>query len=875
MKLRDLDDVLNNDVIGFLERPLLAEHFEWKASEPDAVLLGSLHLPNDWLLQNMFLEKLSGFRYFKADFKLRVQVNAQPFNAGLLLFVFIPYEDTMTETPSSQLDFQGLTGYRHALLDLSRDTACELTIPWSPLVSHADLVTGYGAMGRVKLYVYSPLTGADNVEGTIWITATNVEVALPTGLPVVVPTPVSTGPAHAGGHSMDGRAGPKTAKDQAGTVKPPKKPKGPISSIASTVSGVAGMFKNVPMIGPIADTVEWVGGAVSDVLDFFGFSKPADTSLPNKQTVVVANNFANYDGDCKTKSLAFSWANETEIPVEVFQETDDEMSFNHILARPTYLTRFKMNDNQGSSTIIWKWPVDPMSCLKVIHDDVTKTPYIPGRYLCANTYLSYLGSFFKFYRGSINYHFRIVKTIYHSGRIRVFVVPGATVDTDVNLIDFNKVHSSVFDIRDTNEFDITVPYKWNAPWKPLDGVFGVATASIENITPNKPTAMIYVAVINSLRNPSTAANSIDFVVETSAGEDFQFACPVVSTGTSLVYTAEQLRADYPAPTTYGELTAQGPAHAADTMLDNAGGDQLTANRIAIGEVVTGWRALLKRYSRWLPQTAVNDKFLTYPYSSALGGKITDPFDLYAAAELMYRFVSGGLRLGMRAIDTIQPVIVHEMEPYNSADASQDVSSSVLQSVYLEPLVELGIPFYQPTPGILTSVGKPKESRPSEPGTNYLEMPYNTGTVIRSSASSEVWRSTAEDFSFGYLLGPPQTLVSCQTVQVTCSDHWASTLDTKASYAYQFVNTRFAVALPRMTKAEVQPYFTERITEIYRAVLPTGLPDELATIQSNFATAMLAFDAASTDAEAKPIALAAFNAATSAMKAYFTTVCIKQ
>lgn len=869
MRIKDLDDELNNDVLGFLERPVIFGHFDWSASEPDAVLLGSIRLPHDWLDFAMFKEKLAGFRYFKADFKIRLQVNAQPFNAGMLMLVFVPLEDSMTTTPSSMADFSGLTGYRHVTLDLSQDTACELTIPYSALVSHIDLVKAYGAMGRVKLYVYSPLTGSADVDGTLWITATNVEVALPTGVKATAPTPLASGPAHAGvSVKMKGRAAPVPAKDKKMSTKPPTKPKGAISSVADTVGSIAGSLKDVPIIGGIADTVEWVSGAVSSVASFFGFSKPADTSVPAKQTLVVANNFANYDGDSKTKSLAFSWANETQIPTDVFQETNDEMCFSHILARPNYLTRFKMRDDATNNTVIWKWPVDPRSCIKVIHNDTTKTPYIKDAYLCANTYLSYLSNFFKFYRGAINYHFRVVKTVYHSGRIRVFVVPGADIDTDVSTIDFNKVHSSVFDLRETNQFDITVPFKWNAPWKALDGEFTSLVSGTANLTQNQPTAMIYVEVLNSLKQPTTAANFIEFVVETSAGDDFQFACPAVSEAVSLVTSEEQLRLDYPKLTTF---SSTGVAHSgADTILDRVAGDEIIANKIAIGEVITGWRALLKRYSKWLTQTPAEGVFILRPYDSALLGSTKTPFDLYAAAEILYRFVSGGLRIGMKSKHTAgeSVVVSHEVEPYGSADVRSDTSGAVMQAEYLEPLVELGVPFYQPTPGILTNLGVPKESYPSEEGTNYLEMPYNRGTIIRSSAESEVWRSTAEDFSFGYLVGAPQTLIGVKASAVKCADNWKSYLDRGYSaYVIKIKNT-FLLHIEEDI-ALARTWYRDR----FRYVMPVGFDSELAIVQEQANALADAVQNAGTHQQMIDTYLKGMHVPFDTMRNFFDTVCV--
>lgn len=769
-RLKDLDDVLPNDVIGFLKRPIHYADFEWLATNPDAVeLIKEVSLPGDWLKNNMIKEKLSGFRYFKCDFKIRVQVNAQPFNAGYLLMTYIPLHRQNTVTPTNVSSFSGLTGYRRVMLDLSEDTSAELVVPFNNIVSHFDLIEGLGYLGVVKLYVYSPLTGSDNVDGTVWITADNVEVALPTGLPITdyVPTPeFHRGPAH---------AGLPTKKDSKIRMQngPKQSNKGMVSSVAEGVGQVAGALKDVPVIGSIAQTVEWGSEIVSGIASFFGFSKPTDSRTSQKETLVVANNFANYDGDSKAKSLAFFSQNETEIPVEVFGTEQDEMSFSHILAQPVYLTRFKMQQTNKQGTVIWRWPVDPASCQKTIPNDPTKAPYAPGRYIQQNTYLSYLSNFFKYYRGSLRYHIRIVKTAFHSGRIRVFVVPGAKVDTPIESIDFNKVHSVVYDIRDTTTFDIEVPYKWNTPWKPVDGKFSELATSPANLTPNQPTAMIYIQVVNALRNPSTAADTIDFVVETSAAEDFQFAVPMVNEAVRLIPSEESLRAEFPAQPT---LLNSGPAHSGTQLLDNAGGEQIVANKIAIGEVITGWRTLLKRYSRFLTAKSDGNRWILVPYDSVANQNRTDVgFDHFSACELLYRFRGGSLRVAAKTPRKTgdYQVVTHEVAPHDSLTVQPDTLGAIVQSELLEPVVEIAVPFYQETIALPTQLGQPAEQFTTE-NANYTAVPNNEGTMVRSTEDMEWWRSTGEDFSFGYLVGAPKTLVSFEGRK--CKQEWRDQLN---------------------------------------------------------------------------------------------------
>lgn len=778
IRLKDLDDVLPNDVIGFLKRPIHYADFEWLATNPDAVeLIKEVSLPGDWLKNTMIKEKLSGFRYFKCNFKIRVQVNAQPFNAGYLLMTYIPLHRQNTLTPTNVTTFSGLTGYRRVMLDLSEDTSAELVVPFNNVVSHFDLIEAMGYLGVVKLYVYSPLTGSDNVDGTVWITAEDVEVSLPTGLPITdyVPTPeFHRGPAHAGSLPQ------KDSKMK--MQRTPKK--GPVSTVAEGVGQVAGVLKEVPILGSIAQTVEWGSEIVGGIASFFGFSKPTDCQPAQKETLVVAGNFANYDGDSKAKSLAFFSENETEIPVEVFGTEQDEMSFSHILAQPVYLTRFKMQQANKQGTVIWKWPVDPASCQKIIPNDSTKAPYAPGRYIQQNTYLSYLSSFFKYYRGSIRYHIRIVKTAFHSGRLRVFVVPGATVATPIDTIDFNKVHSVVYDIRDTTTFDIEVPYKWNTPWKPVDGKFKQLETAPANITPNVPTAMIYIQVVNALRNPSTAADTIDFVVETSAADDFQFAVPMVNEAVRLIPSEESLRAEFP-PRPEPTLSS-GPAHAGDQILDNAGGEQIVANKIAIGEVITGWRTLLKRYSRYLKASSDGLHWVLVPYDSIANQDTTDVgFDHFSACELLYRFRGGSLRVAAKTPRTTSEykVVTHEVAPHDSLTVQPDTLGAIVQSELLEPVVEIAVPFYQETIALPTQLGKPKEQFTTEAG-NYTAIPNNEGTMVRSTEEMEWWRSIGEDFAFGYLVGPPKTLVSYEGRQ--CDESWLQKLNSlESNDAYPF------------------------------------------------------------------------------------------
>ena len=731
-------DIVTSDVLGFLKRPIHIADFTWQADYADARRIFTLDLPTVWLKTTMIKEKLKGFRFLRGNLMIRVSINAQPANAGYAMLVFEPVYNQLASTPSSSVSLQGLSGYPRATIDVANQTAIEFEIPFNNLISHYDMVNGYGYCGRVVMYVYSALTGQQDVDGTVFMWMKDPEIALPTGVSLVE--------AHGG---QD-----KKAKHVKMTT--PEKKKGTVETIADTVGEISSAFEGVPVIGEVAKTVSWVSGAASTVASWFGWSKPTDLDRPQKVVASYADTFANSDGDSKAKSLTLLQKNETEIPMSLFCSKEDEMAFNVILKKQTFMSRFHMKKEDKQGTLLWKWPVDPRACHRIRHEDKTKTPYIPGYVVDENSLLSYVSSLARYYRGSIRYNFHFVKSPLHSARIRVSVVPGATMQTPFSEIDLNKNHSVVYDLRDTSEFDLDVPYKWPTPWKRCDAEFGTIIDQADLITPNVPTAMIYVSVVNALRNPVIAKDEIECIIEVSAGEDFQLAYPRVTSGMLLVPSAEALRADWPAV----------EAHSGEF------------NKIAIGEKFTGFRQVLKRYAEF-PYVEKNEGVTTLSvYDSQLNvGTSKDEPSMYDFAEALFRFKSGSLRLA--EIGTA--AAYYTITPHDDKEASFRTGPWVVKTA-LELVHEVQVPFYQETIGLLTNLGSPLDSSAEEKDAVYSRVPSNRGTVLmrhgeESERASTFWRSIGEDFSFGFCLGAPQTLtpigVGPPPPKVQCSSDYVS------------------------------------------------------------------------------------------------------
>lgn len=89
--LTSVDDGRNHSIIDFLQRPINIQNIEWTTNDNAGKTLMAVDLPLDPIINNsMYKAKCERFYGFRADVELKLQVNAQPFQAGRLLLVYIP-----------------------------------------------------------------------------------------------------------------------------------------------------------------------------------------------------------------------------------------------------------------------------------------------------------------------------------------------------------------------------------------------------------------------------------------------------------------------------------------------------------------------------------------------------------------------------------------------------------------------------------------------------------------------------------------------------------------------------------------------------------------------------------------------------------------
>jgi len=140
--------------------------------------------------------------------------------------------------------------------------------------------------------------------------------------------------------------------------------------------------------------------------------------------------------------------------------------------------------------------------------------------------MGYVANAFSYWRGSIVYTFKFVKTQYHSGRLRISFIPfyyNTAISTGVP--DVSRTQKIIVDLRTSTEVAFTAPYPSTRPWmfsiRPESSWLGPNNSLMYNAV----TGIVRVEVLNQLVAANNVFQSIDAIVEVSGGPDLTFAGP--------------------------------------------------------------------------------------------------------------------------------------------------------------------------------------------------------------------------------------------------------------------------------------------------------------------------------------------------------------
>jgi len=622
---KDPESLEGTSLAFYLGRPIILQQGQLDINDT-ATTFTALAMPQYMLTKAIYADKPRGRLGFRATMVFRLVVNAERFHQGRYMLTYCPLGGSRYGTSqkgNAWVNKHSATLRQRSQLpkvefDLNCDSEVTLRVPYASVYdfyqfSWANGATGIGSWGVLRLFPYSNLAlsgGSSNCDYTIYGHFEDIEFV---GFSDTQITAQSGNPF----------ASTVTKRSSITANEAKRNGVGPIQSMATSVAKAARYLAPVPVLTNFAGSAAWAADIIANVASVFGWSAPLNVE---KASRMMITNYAYYGNANKVDNslpLALTTDNEVVVAPGFSSTNDDELDLVRMASIPAY------------------WAAVPWATSYIVGYELATYTISPNTFFSTATYqtqtyasftpLAYVAKFFNEWRGSIVFKIKVVKTEFHSGRLAfAYYPPGYTAR---NLTSSDYVHRDVIDIRMHSEITLTVPY--SAP-----------TSYISKSNPSaSDNGQLSIFVLDRLVAPSNVSSTITLLIEVAGGPDIEFAVPVTSLpATSAVdYTVQS--AD-PFSVNSDCAIVNKPIGVASVPTY-----QLDTSQICIGERITSFRQLLKRYSNIYKATwESTSAFLRIlPYANVTtatsGGTDTVPIygDLYSELSNIFMFSRGGVR----------------------------------------------------------------------------------------------------------------------------------------------------------------------------------------------------------------------------------------
>jgi len=761
-------DQRTHDLKEFLRRPVLCWTGAYSVTSSVGAPLVSMAMPSSCIAKSSYKEKMRGFYGFRAKMVIRVQLNGQRFQQGRLILSYLPESAEMQPERkfTSLYCLQLLTQQPRIDIDVANDTEAIMEIPFVSNNLYASLLDDTFDYGTFYLTPYCALrvgAGASTVKLGIWCHFEDVEIVYPTIPGLLTQSGIRRKKAR-GGSSTGGVDTTDQELNQAGL--------GPISGLASRVSKSAAVLSEIPLISAFTAPVSWAADIVSRSAMALGYSKPTIEGPFSRGAPTVWPNMHNVDAADNSNKLSASIRNKLE-NLPGFAGTDvDEMAISHIVQIPSYIGLVNWSTAAAVGTALNHYYVGPRQYGTII-PLATSTGTKPIEF---GPVVGYLANAFRFWRGGITFHFKVVKTEFHSGRLMFAFMPGlnrTAVDSTFDGTQY--LYKEIFDLRTSSEFSVTIPYVGLTPYTRTDHWSGVAS----------------LWILNPLTAPDTVSSSVDILVEVCGAEDMEFGAPkqwgpdtvwnpkvpCLIGQSGLVKPALQLPGLEPqgmAP----KLSNGGDVHGQEdneTVTQSQIMTTLEPAKYCMGERILSLRQLLKMSSSLITQAAIAQSqyyvapFFTQNNVFQLGAAQATaiPCDFYSYYVSMFRYYRGGVRIKANIGITSTAaasyycrlvcsnrVMGRVVDDYGSTTTDGtgvvvNMDSSTYTNGAMGMYPEVEVPYYGHTHArhvYNASAYNPITTDLSTHG-HLLHIQCGNSTV-----SPHFYRSVADDFSAGFFIG---------------------------------------------------------------------------------------------------------------------------
>lgn len=611
------EDMTKTDLAFYLGRPTRIQAGVLAIGD-SATQFTALAMPQYMLTLPIYADKPRGRYGFRATMVFRLVINAERFQQGRYMLTYCPTGGARygsAQKGNAWVNKHSATLVQrtclpHVEFDLATDSEVTLRIPYASIhdfyqFSWAnDLTNGLGTWGVLRLFPYSPLVspaGSVTANYTIYGHFEDIEFV---GFSSTAIVPQSGNP-YGAGKSIS------RMEQQANRV-------GPVESLAVKVKKAAEYLTPVPMLSNFAGPVSWASEIVAGVASVFGWSAPLNIEKSSRFQITNYAYWGNVNKIDNSRPVAYTTNNEVAV-APGFSSTDvDELDLVSLSKISAYFKQAAWGSSYIVGYELFSVTLNPGSFYTTsTYHGITYFNYTP---------VSWVQNYFALWRGSINIKIKIVKTEFHSGRIAISYYPNGDTTRTLDRTDY--LHREIIDIRMQNEITITIPWTSPTTYKPLDLDNGVLSCHI----------------VDALVAPATVSDTVTFLIEVSGGPDIEFAgAQRVITQTSCPDFTVQSGDPFKTTVETAAIAKMIGAAAPPKF-------QLDTSQLCIGERITSFRQLLKRFAGIYCGSLGNNNFLyTLPFGVPTLGTVTttDSFtlqgDLYAELANIFMFSRGGVR----------------------------------------------------------------------------------------------------------------------------------------------------------------------------------------------------------------------------------------
>lgn len=485
------------------KNPVVVDTISWVADNTPGQIIATFQIPEVFTtIQNFQRAQLSLYAYFKMSPRLRFQLNSTKFHQGRIICFYDPF-DAMAPTSFKQATIYAATGQPNVLLDASLSNTGELSIPFEHLVSYltTNSASTYPPMGTVNVMVLNQLKttgGTNNVTIQVLLSCDDVELHLP----IAPHTPTVTFEAQSG----------KIKEVMAGAT----------SALTSGISAFGSMASG--NFGKAFQSGGKAIGSIGTVLSAFDLDKPTRVDPTSANCLSTYSALTHMVGpDDSTRLDTVQVGGYYDHPL-YSSAPPSETKIIEIIKTKMLAQVFNWSTTQVPGTVLVQIPIYPR------YANTSSVTIAGNDYQQMNpTFLSYLATFFRYWRGSISYRMDFISTQFHTGRLAVIFIPNNDLEIPDNLSLLTNYPTRILDVHEQKSFDFAAPFVSATPRKEvfLQEAHLVPGTSLSDLN---ITGFFQIVVYTQLTAPSTVADNIDVNIYVGAGEDFELDVPIGAPG---------------------------------------------------------------------------------------------------------------------------------------------------------------------------------------------------------------------------------------------------------------------------------------------------------------------------------------------------------